>query len=310
MPAVITHHIFGEDVAGTLPPGMLEGEEELLAFLLANQGPDPLFARRLALPGRSAACRELGHRIQGGSVTRAFMAVREGVSRLPVSDERIGRAFALGLLGHYALDRAAHPFVIAQQRALAEADPELAPCAREVHAVIESDIDAWILWEKRRATVLERPAAGNLMRTARVERVGGALVSQVALAVFGTVIGAGEYGLAVRDYELTLRLVDPAGSPRTRLLGALERLASDRSLAEAVAHYVRTTDECPAANLACRDWENPFTGEVRSASFADLFDEARLAYPKLAEAFVRGDEPRLRELVDGLNYEGRPGTDD
>ena len=309
MPAVITHHIFGEDIAGELPSGMLTGEEELLAFLLANQGPDPLFARRLTLPGRAALCHQLAHLIQGGSVTRAFMALRDGVSRLPSPDERIGRAFALGLLGHYALDRAAHPFVIAQQRALGAADKELADCEREVHAVIEADLDAWILWEKRRATVLERPAAGNLMRTERVERVGGALVSQVALAVFGVAIGAGEYGRCVRDYELTLKLIDPAGSPRTRLLGTLERAARGRSLAEACAHYVWKTDECAAANLECRDWENPFTGEVRCVTFADLFDEARLAYPTLAEAFVRGDEGRLRELVGGLNYEGRPGTD-
>lgn len=310
MPAVITHHIFGEDIAGSLPAGMLTGEEELIAFLLANQGPDPLFARCLALPARAARCHRLGHLIQGGSVTRALLALRDGVSRLPSPDEGVGRAFALGLLGHYALDRAAHPFVIAQERALGAVDPDLATWRREVHAVIEADLDTWILWEKRRATVLERPAAGNLMRTARVERVGGALVSQVALATFGVVIGAGEYALCVRDYELALRVADPAGSPRTRLVGAIERAVRGRSLAEGCAHYVRRTDDCPAANLSCRSWENPFTGEVRSASFADLFDEARLAYPALAEAFVRGDERQLRELVAGLNYEGRPGTDD
>ena len=45
-------------------------------------------------------------------------------------------------------------------------------------------------------------------------------------------------------------------------------------------------------------------------SFADLFDEARLAYPALAEAFVRGDEARLRALVAGLDFAGRPEADD
>lgn len=310
MPAVITHHIFGEDIAGELPSGLVAGEEELIAFLLANQGPDPLFARRLALPTRAARVRRLGRLIQGGSVTRALMAARDGASRLPAADERVGRAFVLGLLGHYALDRAAHPFIIAQQRALAEVDPSLAEAAGEVHAIIESDIDTWILWEKRRATVEERPAAGNLMRTERVSRVGGALLSQVALAVFGVAVGAEEYGLAVRDYELTLRLVDPAGSPASRLVGRVERAARGVSLAEAHAHHVRRTDECAAANLERRAWRHPFTGEVRHDTFADLFDEARLAYPALAEALVRGDEAALRELVGGLSYAGEPGCDD
>lgn len=310
MPAIITHHIFGEDVAQCLPDGMLGGEEELLSFLLANQGPDPLFARFSTLPSRAAACHRLAGLIQGGSVTRALMALRDGVRHLPAADTRVGRAFALGLLGHYALDRAAHPFVISQQRALCAADPSLARAGRAVHAVIESDVDTWVLWEKLDATVDERPSAGNLMRTERIERVGGALFSQVALAVFSTPLGAREYGRSVHDYERLYRLIDPAGSPRVRAIGVAERLVHGVSQTEAMAHYVRRSNECPAANLDCRAWRDPFTGAVRHESLADLFDEARLAYPALAEAFVRGDEAALRRLVAGLNYEGRPGTDD
>ena len=196
MPALITHHIFGEDVIASLPDGIVSGEEEKLAFLLANQGPDPLLARFSTLPATARACHRLARLIQGGCVTRAFWALRDGVSRLPASDEGVGRAFALGFLGHYALDRAAHPLVVSQQRALAEVDRTLAAVAHDVHAVIESDIDSWILWEKRGATVLERPAAGNLMRTERIERVGGALVSQLSLAVFGIGLGAREIGRA------------------------------------------------------------------------------------------------------------------
>jgi hypothetical protein len=49
---------------------------------------------------------------------------------------------------------------------------------------------------------------------------------------------------------------------------------------------------------------------VRHDSFADLFEEARLAYPALAETLVRGDEGRLRQLVGGLDYEGRHVVDD
>ncbi len=310
MPALITHHIFGEDVIASLPDGIVSGEEEKLAFLLANQGPDPLLARFSTLPATARACHRLARLIQGGCVTRAFWALRDGVSRLPASDEGVGRAFALGFLGHYALDRAAHPLVVSQQRALAEVDRTLAAVARDVHSVIESDIDSWILWEKRGATVLERPAAGNLMRTERIERVGGALVSQLSLAVFGIGLGAREYAGSVRDLERAYRLIDPAGSPRARAVGALERLARGHSWAAAAAHYVRRSEDCPAANLDCLPWRDPFTGRVRSESLADLFDEARLSYPALAEAYVRGDREGFRRLVGGLDYAGRPGTDD
>ena len=310
MPALITHHLFGEDVLPELPAGLVEGEEEVLAFLLGNQGPDPLFARFSTLPSRALACRRLAHEMQSGRMTRAFLSLREGVSRLPVADERIGRAFALGMMGHYALDRAAHPFVVWQQRALIETDPSLAGAEHEIHAIIESDIDSWILWEKRHATVEECPAESNLMRTTRTELVAGALVSQVALAVFGIGVGASEYGGAVRDYERLYRAIDPAGSKLMRAAGVAERRFREHSYAQASAHHVRRTDECPAANLACLPWTDPFSGALRAESFADLYDEARLSYSKLAEAFARGDEKRLRELVAGLNYAGAPDTDE
>ncbi len=306
MPAIICHHIFGEDVAGLLPDGVIKGEEELAAFLLGNQGPDPLFARFSPLPGVTRTCHKLGHAMHDGRVCESLFAFREGVGHLPVADERVGRAFALGLLGHYVLDRTAHPFVFGQQKALIEADPTLAGSNMELHAVIESDIDSWILWEKRRATVIDRPAHTNLMRTERIDRVGGALFSQVAYAVFGVSIGAEEYAGCTANYELEYKLLDPAGSCAAVLAGALERVVRPHSFAESMAHRVVRTCECPAANLDCAPWENPWTGEVRSVSFADLFDEAVGAYPAFAEAFVRGDRERFEQLSGGINYNGQP----
>ena len=77
-------------------------------------------------------------------------------------------------------------------------------------------------------------------------------------------------------------------------------------MAESFAHRVTESDECVSANLERREWTNPFTGEKRHASFADLFEEALGAYPQLAEAFVRGDRERFDKIVGGLNYDGRP----
>lgn len=310
MPAIITHHIFGEDALATLPAGMIEGEEELLAFLLGNQGPDPLFARFSTLPSVARRCHRLAHDMHDAHMTRAMFAMREGVGYLPQADERVGRAFALGLLAHYALDRTAHPFVFGQQDALAAANPALADATSELHAVIEGDIDSWILWEKRRATVLDRPATGNLMRTERIDRVAGALVSQVAYAAFGVELAAEEYAGCTRDYEWEYRMLDPAGSSRIRLAGALERLVRPHSFAESMAHRVVRTCDCPAANLDRREWHDPWTGETRHDSFADLFDQALVYYPMLAEALVRGKREHVRELVGGINYNGQRVTDD
>lgn len=300
MPAIICHHIFGEDAAAMLPEGMIDGEEELLAFLLGNQGPDPLFARFSTLPGAAAADHRLAHQMHDERCGQALMAFRDGVQHLPVADERIGRAFVLGLLAHYRLDSVAHPFVFSQQEALAAASPALAGAQEDLHAVIESDIDSWILWEKRRATVLERPAHMDLMRTERICRVAGALFSQAAFSVYGRTMGAEEYGACVADYELEYRMLDPAGSLTARAVGAVERIVKPHSFAQAMTHRVVRSCECAAANLDRRGWSDPTDGRIRHESFADLFEEALAGYPELAEAFVRGN------IELSLNYNGAP----
>ena len=153
MPAIITHHLFGEDAATRLPEGIIDGQEELLAFLLGNQGPDPFWAHFVARRSVAAACAKLATDMHAGKVVEAFMALHDAVTHLPEDDKCVGRAFVLGLLSHYVLDSIAHPFVYAQETALCKANPELEPSRNEVHAIIESDLDTWMLWSQRGLTV-------------------------------------------------------------------------------------------------------------------------------------------------------------
>ena len=156
MPALITHHLFGEESIDRLPAGIINTDEERCAFLLANQGPDPFFFRVRTLKMRD--CMGLAQRMHRCRMSRQFTALRDGVSRLNKHDAALGRAFVLGLLSHYALDRNAHPFVYDQQWGIMEADPTLADQGNHVHAVIESDLDILMLQLKRdHATVLDYP---------------------------------------------------------------------------------------------------------------------------------------------------------
>lgn len=311
MPALITHHIFGEDAAALLPDSIIGNEEELMAFLLGNQGPDPMFTRfSLLTVGTGLHVHQLANDMHAKHVTRAFLAMRTAVERLPECDCRIGRAFALGFVGHYALDRTAHPFIYAEQYDLIAADPSLKEAEYELHSVIETDIDSWILWEKRHATVAERPAASNLQRTKRIDRVAGLIISQTARDVFGIPIDPEQYGHAVADYEWIYHAIEPAGCNRLYAIAFIERIFRKYSFAEAAAHYITTSDECPAANLDRHPWKDPATGVIYTDSFADRYEQASLYYPKIAEAFVRGDAVSLYELVDGVNYNGQLFKDD
>lgn len=306
LPAIITHHIFGEDAASLLPDGLLTSQEDLLAFLLGNQGTDPFWARMLSTPKVVGNCHEFATRTHASNMVQALMSLRKSVSQLRDDDMSCGRAFVLGMSAHYVLDSLTHPLVYAQQEAIVAADPSLAIAQDEIHALIESDIDVWMLWEKRQQTILDLSCASVLASTKRIKYIAGALLSQMAWEVYGLNVGAAEYGQAVRDYQLLYRAIDPPNSGKLRALAKIERLGRPYSRLQAQAHRVTQSDECPFANLDHRLWKDPVTGEASIASFADLFHDALLAWQEFSRRIVAGDPKRLDDMIAGINYNGQP----
>lgn len=293
MPALITHRLFGEESIDRLPAGIITTDEERIAFLLANQGPDPFFFRVRTL--ELGDCMKLAQQMHKCRMSAQFEAIRDGVSRLNKADAGVGRAFALGLLSHYALDRNAHPFVYDQQWGIIDAEPSLAKQGSSVHAVIESDLDVLMLQLKRDgATCADYPPAGEIVTTDRIDKVAGALMSHVATKVYRLKVVASEYAGAVRDMKLLYKAIEPAGSPLTHA----------HSMLSGLAHPVTETMPLSAGNMARNSWTNPFTQEPSRASFPEIFDFALDDYAQIAAQFVQGAD--LADITCHVNYSGRP----
>ncbi len=290
-----------------LPADLIATEDDRIAFLIANQGPDPFFFRVRTPHLRD--CIRFGQEMHRSLISRQFAALRDGTQRLLPHDASTGRAFALGLLSHYVLDRNAHPYVYAQQWGIQKTDPTLADSGSKVHAVIEGDLDVLMLQRKRGgATTANYPPEGELVSNERVGKIAGVLMSHVAASTYGIPVGAGEYAGAVADMKLAYRLLEPAGSRigsggAARFI-AFEGLFSDYSLLGALAHRVTTETPARAGNLSHITWENPFTGEPSTESFPEVFDRALDDYEQAAARFLAGDD--MVEMTRRLNYSGRP----
>lgn len=304
MPAITTHRLFAEESVELLPQGLVASGDERTAFIIGNQGPDPFFYRFRT--SNFQDCMKLGHLMHGSRMTAQFEALRQGVEHLPAQEAGIGRAFVLGLLSHYALDRTAHPFIYEQQWGIQDADPELADAGSQVHAVIESDLDVLMLQLKREsATMADWPPAEQIPTTDHVNRVAGALMSSMARSVYGLTIDVSEYGGAVADMQFVYKLIEPAGSPLNRLACFIDQtFVEEYSLLDGLSH--RVTHEVPArtGNLGHLSWEDPFTGAVSTESFPEVFDRALSVYARLAELFIETDD--MAAVTEHVNYSGRP----
>ena len=153
MPAIITHDFFGRDVYDRLYNTIGGSRDEADAFLLGNQGPDPLFY--IVISPYLHEHNRLGNTMHSKLPTELIKAFKDSLGILNSAELPVGRAYALGFLCHYTLDSTVHPFVYYHEYRLCDAgEPGLSRAdGTEVHGVIESELDELVLFEKRGQTV-------------------------------------------------------------------------------------------------------------------------------------------------------------
>lgn len=309
MPAIITHDSFGQDVYRDPHTVIGESRDEYEAFLLGNQGPDPLFFA--VLDPRLRAHIRFGSTMHAEKPTELIAALAGALSVLDEDERAVGRAYALGFLGHYLLDSTVHPFVFAQEHAICDAgiDGLSRDDGSEVHGVIEGELDELVLFTKRGETVATyNPATEILKASPAVLATVSKMYGYLALTVYGVFAPVNLFSSSVHCYRFAQQaFYSPTGAKRA-IVGHLERLARRHSFFQAMSHRPVALTESAFDNHAREPWQNPFTEEVRTESFWDLYEHARA---RAKEAIVRfgreGFGPEEAHAVtDDLNFSGEP----
>lgn len=316
MPAILTHDFFGKSVCDDVSQLLgFTTEDERRAFLLGNQGPDPLFF--LCLDPLMSKWEPLGNVMHESRPARLVCAMHEAAERLEGSDRMASRAYVAGFLCHYLLDRSVHPLVYHWQQGLTSVGVEgLGPeSASLVHAEVERDLDEAVLWGMEHKTIREyRPYVEVLRASDRVLAAIDKIYFYVALWAYGRAIDPRTFSTAVHEFRLIQRALYSPSGKKVRAAAFVERRvrANGHSQVAAMAHRVRADATSDFDNRAHEPWENPFTHEETRASFADLFEQARAeVLPALAEVFSSEfDEAAAEKLTGNLNFEGAPARAD
>lgn len=309
MPAIITHDLFGKDVYGEAFDAIGGSRDAAEAFLLGNQGPDPLFF--VAADPRYRRMRGLASTLHRTRPAEFLVAMKDAVRELPAPARPIGRAYTLGYICHYLLDSTVHPLVLSQVNALCSAGVEglEADDAPEVHAVIETELDELALTAKRSETVAAyRPATAILRgRDSMLDAVGALYASAVADA-FGLAMPKAMFKNAVRAERLAQQILySPTGAKR-EALSTVERLVRPHAMTGAMSHRAQERTESAFANAEHARWRHPATGAESRASFWDLYDQARAGALEAIEA-MDADSFGLsaaHRLTADVNFYGEP----
>lgn len=316
MPAILTHNLFGEGVSDdALDLLGLRSTDERDAFILGNQGPDPLFY--LVVDPLMSKWSPLGSVMHSSRPAQLLCAMREAAERVEGRGRTVARAYVAGFACHWLLDSSTHPFVYSWQNAICSAGvPGLDERdASKVHAEIERDLDEMVLYTLVGQTVERyRPHERALKASPFVLSVIDKIYFYVALWVYGRPIDPRTFSTAALEFRLVQTALDSPGGRKRALLGAAERLVrrTPHSLLYAMSHRARPETTSDFDNREGRAWENPFTGARSTATFWDVYEDAQTrALGMLAELFSPGfGLAAARELTGDLNFEGAPAAPD
>ena len=316
MPAILTHDLFGRDVMDDASDLLgFRTRDEKDAFLLGNQGPDPLFY--LVIDPLMHKWSPLGNVMHDARPAKLLVAMREAAERLEGRERRLARAYVAGFACHWQLDSTIHPFVYHWQNGICSAgvpglDESAAP---RVHAEIERDLDEMVLFSVTGQTVERyRPHSRALAASRAVLAAVDQVYFYVALWVYDRPIDPRTFSTAVHEFRLVQAAFDSPSGRKRAVLGGIERLVTREpfSLVRSMSHRARAELTSDFDNRGHGPWENPFTHEVSRASFWDLWHAARAAAPlTLAGLFSPDlDLEAARALTADVNFEGATSAPD
>jgi len=220
MPAILTHDFFGRDAADTVSSQVnLMSKDAHDAFLLGNQGPDPLFY--LIIDPRISKQSRVGDLMHHARPAKLLLALRDALSMLTRAERPVGEAYAAGFLCHYLLDSAMHPLVFANEYALCDAGIENLDRSdgSVVHAEIERELDEMVLYEKLHETVASyRPYRKVLRASDATLAIIDKLYFYMNLWAYSRTLELDTYTHAVKSFRVLQRMFY---SPKGRLAGAL-----------------------------------------------------------------------------------------
>lgn len=308
MPAIITHDRFGRDALNLPAFSFIGTEKERNAFLLGNQGPDPLFYC-VANP-RTAKYHDLGNRMHHEAPSTLIQCMAQSLVYLPTSAHSLAKAYLAGFFCHYVLDRAEHPLVYAQQYALCDAgiDGLSEKDGSEVHAIIESDLDEMMLWTHEGKTVAEFDPHKEILKADKQSlAIISYLISMAVKDAYGEEVRPDLFSKSVLSFRRVQGVFHSPRGIKRSMLGNVERTFRKHSFVQAMSHRAVELAASEFDNHQRAAWINPFTKAVSTASFQDLFnqalEQAAASVARLTSGKLSLEEARA--FTQGLNFSGQ-----
>lgn len=308
MPAILSHHLFGRALLTRQNDPAFVTREARDAFLLGNQGPDPLFyATRTP---SMVAIKKLGVSMHREYIEDYLKMWQEMLKRLRIKDYvyEVLQAYIYGFLSHYALDRALHPLVYAYQEALCTAGVSgLTPHDGSfVHGQIEADLDSYFLYKLTGRTIEEYHIPKQVLYSNEASLSSIDTLYRAASRLYHIKVPRGVFSKSVKDMRVLVQLLYSPGGTKRRCIGLAERLVRPHSLLQAMSHRPEAAYETWYTNednlLSLSTDLGTLSNKSAYERFVTALDTALLSIRYFKEG------ASLYEITKGLDFSGNSTT--
>lgn len=272
MPDFATHYILGEQLRQRLTGTAARLiNSNLCAFRWGLQGPDPLFFHRIFLGGGPLA--DHGHVMHAQKTAELFYNCACYVQQSRGSEDyEINKAYFIGFLFHYVLDKTVHPYVFFRQGALRSQLPEhLWPT---LHCQIETEMDNQLYPLYYNQHILRFDPGKEYKLPRDLLRCVGAFYEAALQRVYGLEAPPKEVASSFKDTLRVARLLyDSSGWVVYYLTKLVDTLTGTPEVY--CSHVKGRCSGADVLNLQHNSWHNPNSPEVtRTESVPELMQQA------------------------------------
>lgn len=279
MPDILAHYCLGNRVLHALTPQRRESIHRGL-FDLATLGPDPWFSYRFYLPsrqeGKPAHGGEMHNKKTGAFLTALCREAQQSTER------DLLFSYLAGFLCHYALDSAAHPYII--YRTGHYDGTEATRMYRGNHTYLERALDLMV---KKREKLPGRPILKKVLYMRRLPKGVRPGLDRVFKTVYGWENASADMDRCIFSQRLFYLLMQDRTGLLDRLLRRVDNGKSKNDLTS-LCYYGKERPQIDVANEAHHEWMHPCDkGEVSRDSFFDRMDQAATRAEKWIAAAAR-----------------------
>lgn len=302
MPSILTHQYFANLIIDDLKKSSPFLHTQIASVWLGSQGPDPFFFYGHAILKKrlsTTSINQFGSTLHNQDPVDSLWPLIEQGWMSNQADE-VTKAYVMGALTHYALDRTCHPYVF--YRSGFDEHGTLSGHYNADHARLEVEMDVALIDRLKLQSKTYQPRV-----TLDISKVSLQTISQLYFQVFPKQTQHETFQLAVEDMQSVYRFLYH-GSILNRLLVIL--VSGRRSLPMGLIHPHRLPSSVKdrSLNVSRKQWKDPVTGKTSQATVMQMIQEAKTYIMPLLKKLIDGKLTKslLKDWTDRIDYDGKP----